>query len=368
MSQVDTLALGGSKDGSDWSNTNSVNNELWLKVFGGEVLAAFEKQIEISPRLMTRTISSGKSAQFPIHGRVNARSHRAGDDILNTAAAGPYYDDAIQAGDATDGRPQDWTANATGEYLQNPGSSEKIITINDLMIASVFIDDLDETKAHYDLRSAYTTELGRAMARKLDNLAARAIFAGTADAGAAADGPMRAGQSIYDANMLTQADTMASSIIGAAQKLDEYDVPSEDRFCILSPQGYYLLLRAAGGVGGDNYAALLSKDYSMGNGDYAEGRVLMVAGIPVIVSNNAGFGRTFATAEQGETNSLNVNMSDCAGLVAHKQAAGILKLKDLQLESEYLIQNQGHLFVSKMACGVAPLRTDCAVSLHNAAS
>lgn len=289
--------------------------------------------------------------------------HKAGEDILDSTNTAQAYQDASSVGTTQDGRPQDWTSNAAAQYLSNLGANEQVININDLMVASVFIDDLDEVKAHYDLRSTYTVELGRALARKLDNLSARALFAGAGGTGA---GAMRAGQQILDSNMLTQADVMASSIIGAAQKLDEYDVPVEERFAILSPAGYYLLLRAAGGIGTDSYAALLSTDYSMGNGDFAEGRVLMVAGIPVVVSNNAGFGVNFGTGDFGEQNSLTGDMRFVAGLVGHKSAAGILKLKDLQLEHEYMIQNQGNLFVSKLACGVAPLRTDAVVKLITA--
>jgi hypothetical protein len=364
MTNSSPLSLGGSKSGNAFTGTFATDNDNWLKVFGGEVLSAFEKAIEISPKLTTRTISSGKSATFPITGRANARNHKPGDDILAAANTSIQYQDAISAGGATDGRPQDWTADLTAEYLSNLGASERIININDLMIASVFIDDLDEVKAYYDLRSTYTVELGRALARKMDNLCARSLFAA---AGTIAEGAMRGGQSILDGNMLTQADVMASSIMGAAQKLDEYDIPKEDRMCILNPAGYYLLLRAAGGAGtgADSYAALLSQDYSMGNGDFAEGRVLMVGGIPVVVSNNAGFGVNF-TQEAGENNELAVDMSNAAGLVAHKSATGILKLKDLQLEHEYMIQNQGNLFVSKLACGVAPLRTDGAIKLVTA--
>lgn len=363
MTNSSPLSLGGSQTGNAFTGTFATDNENWLKVFGGEILSAFEKAIEISPKLTTRTISSGKSATFPITGRANARNHKPGEDILLSTNVAAAFQDAVAADGITDGRPQDWTANASAKYLSNLGASERIININDLMIASVFIDDLDEVKAYYDLRSTYTVELGRALARKMDNLCARSLFAA---AGGLAEGAMRGGQTISDGNMLTQADVMASSIMGAAQKLDEYDIPKEDRMCILNPAGYYLLLRAAGGIGGtDSYAALLSQDYSMGNGDFAEGRVLMVGGIPVVVSNNAGFGVNF-TQEAGENNELAVDMSNAAGLVAHKSATGILKLKDLQLEHEYMIQNQGNLFVSKLACGVAPLRTDGAIKLVTA--
>lgn len=365
MTNVSPLSLAGATNpntGAFVENTPATSKELFLRLFGGEVLSSFEKQLEVAPRIMTRTIPHGKSCSFPVHGRAIARHHVPGQDILSdsNSTTALYYDTSSTLVGA--GRPLE-NGYETGDsikYLSNLGSEQKLITINDLLIASVFIDDLEEVQAHYDLRSAYTGELGKAIARRMDNLTTRALVAA---ATGAASGPMRGGQSVADANLATQADVCASSIISAAQKLDEYDVPTDERFAVLTPAMYYLLLRASGGIGTDSYAALLSRDYSMGNGDFAEGRVLMVAGIPVIVSNNTGFGTDFSTAEDGEYNSLNINMTDIRGVVAHKSAAGMCKLKDLQVESEYMIQNQGNLFVAKMAAGVAPLRTDAAVTL-----
>jgi|TARA_R100001530_G_scaffold64158_1_gene46121 hypothetical protein len=360
MADVDPLSLGGSVQGDAFTGTFATDNSLWLKVFGGEVLAAFEMAIEVTPRIQSRTISSGKSATFPVHGRAHARSHVPGEDILD---AGNTSTDYVDAG--ASGLPQTWASGTSTKYLSFLGSNEKVININDMQIASVFIDDLDEAKAHYDLREIYTKELGRSLARRVDNLSCRAIAAaaaGTAGAGM----PMRGGQSVTDANIATQSDVLVSGIITAVQKLDEYDIPAEERMIILDPARYYLLLRAAGGaVGtGQSYAALLSQDYSLGNGDFAEGRVLMVAGCPVVTSNNTGFGVDWSQAAGGLYNTdLNIDMSNYVGLVAHKSAAGMVKLRDITMESDYMVSHQGHLFVSKLACGVGALRTDAAVSL-----
>ena len=360
MTNISDYGYAGNPNDNTWTGTFSTDNELFLRVFGGEVLAAFEKAIEVSPRIMNRTLTQGKSASFPVHGRAFARHHVPGQDILDQTQTADVYLDVSAGSDASAGLPIDYTSG-TPAYLSNLGAEQKQILINDLMIASVFIDDLEEAKAHYDLRSTYTSELGKAIARRVDNLSVRALVAA---AGSSQTGPMRGGQNVTLANFDTQADTCASGIIAAAQKLDEYDIPSDERFCVLPPSMYYLLLRADGGIGTDSYAALLSRDYSMGNGDFAEGRVLMVAGLPVVVTNNGGFGRNMSHPEPGQYNTdLRVDLTNVVGVVAHKSAAAMAKLKDLQVESEYMIQNQGNLFVAKMAAGIAPLRTDAAVKL-----
>jgi hypothetical protein len=53
---------------------------------------------------------------------------------------------------------------------------EKIITIDDLLIADASIYDLDEAKLHWDVRSIYSQELGRALARAYDQRLARTLL------------------------------------------------------------------------------------------------------------------------------------------------------------------------------------------------
>lgn len=94
--------------GGSYANDNS----LFLKVFSGEVLTAFAQQTVMMGRNMVRTISSGKSAQFPRIGRTSASYHTPGAEIVGDAIA----------------------------------HNEKIITIDDLLLASVFISNIDEAK------------------------------------------------------------------------------------------------------------------------------------------------------------------------------------------------------------------------------
>ena len=58
------------------------DNALFLKVFSGEVLAAFQRRNKMLDMTMVRTISQGKSAQFPVTGTVSANYHTAGNEIL----------------------------------------------------------------------------------------------------------------------------------------------------------------------------------------------------------------------------------------------------------------------------------------------
>ena len=58
--------------------------EMYLKVFAGETITAFERASVTNGRHILRTISSGKSAQFPVFGRASADYLKPGkslDDI-----------------------------------------------------------------------------------------------------------------------------------------------------------------------------------------------------------------------------------------------------------------------------------------------
>jgi hypothetical protein len=168
-------------------------DSLFLKVYGGEVLTAFETLNVMQNLQMVRNIASGKSAQFPATWKVNASYHTVGAEIVG----------------------------------QTSNVAERVITIDDLLIADVFIPLLDEAKNHYEYRSEYSTQCGRALARKFDTnsqqvalLAARASATVTGGNG---------GTQLTNAGYATTGSTIAAGIFAAAQALDEKDVPEDAR-------------------------------------------------------------------------------------------------------------------------------------------
>ena len=339
MADVTPIATGDIQ----WGGNN--DSALWLKVFGGEVLTQFQTATVISPLLTSRTISSGKSAQFPITGRTSARYFEPGNNILTDEDG--------------EGTPR--------KYLSGDNSkAEKVITINDLLISSFFVDQLDEMKGHYDFRSIYAKETGQALARHLDRTCMQALVKASTTGS----------NDLTNANAGTSPSALIDEILAAAQKLDENDVPREGRFIVVDPTRYYLLVRSANDAIAVDTASessaqgipqLLDKDF----GAFQSGIVARVAGMPVIMSNNTGFGDSTADYDDagpggGDKNDLTHDLSGHVAMVAHGSSAGVLKLKDIAMEQEYLINRQGHLIVSKMAVGVNELRTEAAVAIKTA--
>ena len=297
-------------------------NAMFLKVFGGEVMTAFEENNVMKDLHVSRTISSGKSAQFPVTGKANAAYHVVGTPLLGT---------------------------------QNIKHAERVINIDDVLIADTFIADIDDAKNHYDIRSEYSRLLGMALAKKFDEqtmrvvgLAARASTTVTGGSG---------GSAITSANSGTSGADMAAAIFDAAQALDEKDVPQDGRYALVKPAQYYNLVQTTN---------VINRDWG-GAGVYAEGEVLKVAGIHIVKSNNVP-STNVASATAGTNNTYHGNFSTTTGLVFQREAIGTVKLMDLTVEQtsgDYNIMYQGTLMAAKYLLGHGILRPECAVEIKS---
>ena len=72
------------------ANAAGDTDALFLKVFSGLVLEAFDRQQAFKDKHMVRTIANGKSAQFPVTGLAGAKYHTPGTELLG---------DVIRAGE-----------------------------------------------------------------------------------------------------------------------------------------------------------------------------------------------------------------------------------------------------------------------------
>jgi len=302
-------------------NNSGDDNALFLKVFGSEVLATFAQQNLMLPMTTVRSISQGKSATMPAIGNIAAAEyHVSGAEILG----------------------------------QITSHNERVITIDDMLISHSFINEIDEAKNHYDVRSIYSKEMGNALAKKVDQhllqlvcLAARAATTVTGGSG---------GSEIVDSDALTNAASLIASIFEAAEDLDNKNVPESDRFCVVTPNTYYNIVQND---------KILNRDFGGGNGVYADGKVLKAAGMNIVKSNTAttAFANHSSDSTTGTNNTYNVAAQATAAVCFHKSAVGTVKLRDLKMEAERDIRRQGHLMVAKLMYGHGILRPESAVEI-----
>ena len=288
---------------------------IFLKVYSGEVLATFDQANVMMDKHNVRSISSGKSAQFPVIGPATSGYHTPGTELVGAAVS----------------------------------HAEKVITIDDVLISDIFIADIDAAKNHYDVRGEYSSKQGYELSNTLDRnvqqvgiLAARAAATITGGDG---------GTVLTNAAYATTGSTIAAGVFAAAQALDEHNVPENDRYVNMRPAQYYLVAQTTN---------VINRDWG-GSGVYADGSVLKVAGISFVKTNQLPSTNvtTGPSAYQG-------NFSTTTQLVYHKSAVGTVKLMDLGMESEYDIRRQGTLMVAKYAVGHGILRPEAAVEMKTA--
>jgi len=351
------MAGEGITDPSRVGQVNSAGNvdALFLKKFSGEILQTFEESNVFKPLHTIRTIENGKSAQFPVTGIASANYHTPGENIAEETQGTKYLSDIKKA--------------------------EQTITIDKMLVASTFLANIDDVKNHYDIRSVYANELGKALALRFDTAIAKTFIA-AARSSAVITGGKTGGQLDVANNDFSAGDSAGSpaattgaelitALFTAAQKLDENDIPSDGRFAVLRPQEYYKLITGGSGAVAINTSAA-NKDVG-GSGSLASGSIAQVAGITIYKSTHIPSTdlSAVATGDGASSNDLfggsgvgyNGDFRNSLGVVGHSAAVGTVKLLDLATESEYQIERQGTLFVAKYAMGHGILRPECAIEL-----
>lgn len=288
---------------------------IFLKVFAGEVLAAFRTKTQFMQRHTVRTIASGKTAQFPVTWKGGSSYHTPGDELVGSVV----------------------------------NHNEVTIDLDDQLVADRFIADIDEAMSHFDIRRIYSEDVADALAQQYDiNVAQVGFLAARASANVSGG---NGGSAITDADADTNGASHATSIFTAIQTLDEKDTPRE-RFVFVKPAQFYDLVETD---------KLLNRDFGGNPGIYSDGTILRVAGAQVVMSNNVPSTNvtTGPAAYQG-------NFSTSVSLVMTKEAVGTVKLLDLSVRADYDPRRLGTLMVAKYALGHGVLRPECAVEIKTA--
>lgn len=386
------------------TNATGDTRSLFLKLYAGEVMTAFQTKNIMMNYCRTRTISKGKSAQFIMTGKYrDAAYHTPGEEIAPAATA---------------------------------KNSERIVTVDDLLINAQFIPNIDEAMQHYDVRSIYTQEAGYGLSKVADQNIIR-----TAVKAALATNKERASKLVQDYKNFDDEDFTANVNIGTfaeAKKLKHFieaimeakriletaGAPLEDLVCVTSTDQYYKLFMTA--TNSESVADLVAFNRDIGgSGSVKDMDLPSIAGIPVVRSPHIGNYITgpaykdslfvggsgsdkydtkgpmplgsphsnraaaydipddYTAATNGDNEigsdsnghdadgasvSLLTEAQKVRALVMHKDAVATVKLLDLSVESEYQIQRQGTLIVSKYAMGHNVLRPAMAVALTAAVS
>ena len=304
----------------------------YLKLFTGEMMKAYESATIAKGTVMSRSLRGGKSAQFIFTGRMSAAYHQPGEPILGT---------------------------------NSPPVAEKTIVMDDLLISSAFVYDLDETLAHYSLRSEIAKKIGHALAEAYDKKIFRQIAKAAREAHpiTAAPGPEPGGSQInLGAGNEYNAQALVDAFFEAASILDEKNLPKQGRVAVLSPRQYYALVSQVD-------SNILNRDYGNNQGNLNSGEGLYeIAGISIKRSNNLPFLAGTVAAVAGENNDYSGNFTNHCGLIYQKDAVGVVEAIGPQVQttgSDVRTMYQGDIIVGRMAMGAGTLNPAAAIELQN---
>lgn len=335
--------------------TAAANTDLLYELFAGEVLVEFAKSTVAMSKVRQRSLPKGaKSISFPKLGTATAGYHTAGQNIITTDAEGYANTATAPRGDVYKG--------------------EKIIYADKLLLSSVLIDDLEAKLLAWDARAEYSRLLGRSIAEKIDQTIMRVIFNG---AGVAADADYTGHPGGIAKTIDIATATLASlvsdtgtniplfidALMGVKTSMDNNAVPAEGRCCVVPPSLYNWLI--TGALKGVATGLFINRDVG-GAGSVATGGLGNIAGFEIIMSNNMPFSNFTSTAHRliaGEGNTYTANTSSLAALCFQTEAAGMVKVSDLAVESEYKTEYQADLLVAKLACGVDVLRPEACAKI-----
>ena len=305
----------------------------YLKLFSGELFKAYESATIARDTVQRRTLKNGKSLQFIFTGRMQAAYHTPGEPILGSG---------------------------------DPPVAEKTIQCDDLLISSAFVYDLDETLAHYSLRSEISKKIGHALAEAYDKKVFRTIALAAREAHpiTASPGPEPGGTTIeLGVTKEYNAQALVDAFFEAAAVLDEKNLPKTGRTAVLNPRQYYALVSQVS-------SNILNRDYGNSQGNLNSGEGLVeIAGIQIKRSNNLPFLAGTVNAQNGENNTYSGDFSTHCGLIYQRDAAGIVEAIGPQVQvtgGDVAVLYQGDVLVGRLAMGVGTLIPAGAIELTSA--
>ena len=349
------------------SNGSGDKRALYLKLFSGEMFKGFQRNTIARDLVMKRTLTNGRSLQFIYTGRTTAEYHTPGNSILGNSDGAPPV-------------------------------AEKTITVDDLLISSAFVYELDETLAHYDLRGEISRKIGYALAEKYDRKIFRAITKAARKAspitktGFVEPGgtQIRVGSNNSGADAYV-ASSLINAFYDAAAALDEKGVSGEGRVSVLNPRQYYELIQGVESNG------LINRN-ERGDALQSGNGIIEIAGITIYKSMNIPFFGKFGTkygaesatapgiTDPGNTGSFvgeamgddhNVTVNDSGqeakfnnscGLIFQKEAAACVEAIGPQVQvtsGDISVVYQGDVILGRLAMGADFLNPAAAVELFS---
>ena len=299
---------------------------LYLKVFGGEVLSAFDLATLTLDKHEVKSIGSGKSWAFPKVWKATSEYHTPGSELLGT----------------------------------DIDTTEIVITVDDILVSHTAIADLDKMLSHFDVRSKFADAMGYELAKVFDKNVFRQLILA---ARTSSDGPFPAGtvitdSALTDTGVANGADWIAH-IREARRALYNLDVPEHLPLYFAANGNVFDAIKWATDANG-RYL-VLDRDFAPSGGGTIQGHEerLVIDGVQIFKSRN------MPTADETSTTSVyskyRSNYSTMTGVMWTPMAMATVRRMDINFETERDTRRLEDFMVASMLVGHGTLRPECAV-------
>ena len=309
------------------------NRSLYLDVFGGEVLTAFDNATVTLDKHTVKSLSGGaKSYRFPKTWKASAEYHTPGQEML-----GNDFD-----------------------------TSELTINVDDILVSHYAIADLDRILSHFDMRSIISNEMGRALAKVFDQNVFRQIILASRTAAAS---PFPGGNNVTDASLAATAGVYSGidwidAIREANTKLFNQDVPENmQRYLAVTTEVFDAIKYAKDSNG---QYLVLNRDFGHGGAGGIDQRAetMSIDGVTIVKSRNIP--ATDESAATGVFSKYRGDYSTTVGVMWCPQSVATVKLLDISMETERDVRRLEDFMVSKMFVGHGTMRPEMAVEFKTA--
>lgn len=304
------------------------DRNLFLKVFGGEVLSFYTAATVMKGKTRERTIASGKSAQFPLTGTAAARYVTPGQELLGQSFA----------------------------------SHEREISIDAILASDYSVPDIDAAMSHFDIRSPIAEDMGRALARAYDRNCFRQLILA---ARTAAAGTFPAGNIITDATLLASGNITGLNWINAIRNakiaMFQKNVPEDSKFYMVVNPAVFDAIAWAQNSG---QYVLINQFNRGGDGSIQHQGSLSVENVQIMRSNLLP--NTNESADTSVFTKYRANYATTTGILFTPDAIGTVQLLGVSVESTRDVRRLEDFMVARMAVGHGTLRPECAVEFRTA--
>jgi len=296
--------------------TTSVANNFIPELWSDEVIGAYKSNLVVA-NLVTKLSHKGKKGDtiyIPVPARGSASAKAANTQVTLSAAT----------------------------------NTAVTVSIDKHYEYSKLIEDIAEVQSLASMRKFYTDDAGYALAKQVDTDLVtlwEGFQAGTVGGSTTAAWEKAyigsTGASFYTGNSSNAADITDAGIRALLLKLDDADVPMDNRAMVVPP------ICANDMLGINRF----TEQQFIGNGDAIRtGKIGQIYGVDVYISSNCPTTTTASTA------------TDRVGCLFHKDALCLAEQVGVRSQTQYKQEYLGDLFTSDTIYGVAELRDDAGVA------